>query len=101
MEINTEYITLIGLMAALVAIITEVTKEAGIMKKIPTDLQVFVVSFITGFGGTFWHVTKNGQAITVYTFGTAIVCSFVVAYLAMFGWEKLLGVYNRFVKKEE
>ena len=89
-------LTVIGLLVTLVTIITEVTKEIGFLKKIPTDLQVIILSIILCLVTYFAYVAYIGNTVVWYYVVGTIFGAFIVAYVAMYGWSKLIEIYNRF-----
>lgn len=93
-------IVAVGVLAFLVSVITQVTKEIGILKRIHTSLQVTVLSIVLTVVAYFAYVSYSGITIIWYMIVGAIICGFIVAFVAMFGWEKLYELYNRFKKKE-
>lgn len=89
-----------GILATVLSVITEITKELGPLKKIPTELQVIVTSLV------LTPVTMLALAqyykITVEWFMVfaSFIAAFVIAYISMYGWEKLLGIYDRMKGKQ-
>ena len=93
-------ITAFGVLAFLVSVITQVTKEIGALKKIHTSLQVTVLSVVLTVVAYFAYVSYSGFAIIWYMVVGAVIAGFIVAFVSMFGWEKLYELYNRFKRKE-
>lgn len=91
----------IGLAAFLVSVITEVTKGIGILKKIPTDIQVIVLSVMVCLVAYLAYVSYFSIEIQWYYIAGCLVAAFIVAFVAMYGWEKLTSLYGRFVKKDK
>ncbi len=87
---------IIGVLAFIVSVITEVTKEIGIFKRIPTDLQVIVLSLFLCLFSYFAYCSYSGMMILWYLIVGIIIGSFIVSFVAMFGWEKLINLYERF-----
>lgn len=104
MEAITNYapavITAVGIIAAVVSIITEMTKEIGFLKRIPTILQVIILSI------TLWIATylaacgMNYITFTWYYLAAAMVAGFITAYVSSYGWEKLNDAFKRYKKGE-
>lgn len=91
-------LTALGLLAFVVSVITEVTKSIRFLNKIPTDVQVLATSILLSVLSVVVYVDlKNAKLIWYYIAG-AIVLGFFVAFIAMYGWEKLTNMYNRFKK---
>lgn len=94
-------ITAIGVIAAIVSIITEMTKNIGFLKKIPTMLQVIVLSVV------LWVLLYTGVCSMGYltfewfTLVASIVAGFISAYVSSYGWEKLTDAFKRYKKGDE
>ena len=63
----------------LVSVITEFTKEIGFLKKIPTDLQVLVLSMIVCIIGFFAFISWKNIPFMWYYLVAIIFSSFIVA----------------------
>lgn len=94
------FLGIIGILATLISVITEVTKKLGFLAKIPTDLQVIVLSIILSLLTYFGYVSYAGIPVVWYLVVLTIIGSFVVAFITMFGWAKLMELYNRFKPSE-
>lgn len=79
-----------------VSVITEVTKNAGVLNRVPTALQVIVLSLVICQLAYLGYLTYMHQRIVWYGPVIALVLGFYVAFLAMYGWEKLTGLWGRF-----
>lgn len=87
---------LIGLVALMVSVIIEVTKEIAILSKIPKDIKVVVLSLALSLFLYFAYISYSGTAIIwYYTIGT-VIASFVVAFIVMYGWGKFSSLYKKF-----
>ena len=86
MPFNTiTMLTIVGLLAFVVSMITEVTKEVGFLKKIPTAMQVIVTSLVLCVLSYLSYVSYYGIAVKwFYIFGS-IVGSFVISFITMNG----------------
>lgn len=91
-------LTVIGMLAFTVSVITEVTKDVWIFKKIPTDLQVIVLSIILCQMAYFIYISYTKSQFQWYYCFIAFVAAFIVSFVAMYGWEKLTTLYGRFKK---
>lgn len=87
----------VGLAVFLVSVITQVTKGIGFLKKIPTDIQVILLSIIICIVGYLAYASYSGTAITWYYIVGAFFGSFIVAFVSMYGWTKLKELFGRFV----
>ena len=91
-------LTVIGVLAFTVSVITEVTKSVSFLNKIPTDIQVLVTSILLSVISVVVYVQMNKAEMVWYYIVGAIILGFFVAFIAMFGWEKLTTMYARFKK---
>ena len=96
----TAVLAVIGALAFMVSVITQVFKGVGVLAKIPTDILVFVLSIgmtVTAFVAYMQYIQ---QTILWYMILAAILTGFLVAFVAMYGWEKFAELWNRFKKME-
>lgn len=96
----TTILAVIGALAFMVSVITQVFKGVGVLAKIPTDILVFVLSIgmtATAFVAYMQHIQ---QTILWYMILAAILAGFLVAFVAMYGWEKFAELWNRFKRVE-
>lgn len=102
MEFNlTTLIMVIAVLAFVVSVFTEVTKNISILKKIPTDLQVLTVSVLLTVLSYFAYVSySNAKIIWYYIIGSVII-GFFVAFVAMYGWDKFRQLWDRFKSNSE
>jgi len=89
---------IIGILTFVVSVIVEVTKTLPWFSNIPTDLEVIVLSMILTLIAFFAYVSYASIAITWYLVVGAIIAGFFVAFIAMYGWDKLTTLYDRFKK---
>lgn len=103
MENLMNYVTIlfavIGVLAFLVSAITEVTKGIGILKRIPTDLQVIVLSLALTILSYLAYCSYKAVSIEWYIFVGIILISFLVAFVAMYGWDKFNELWSRFKRE--
>ncbi len=92
MELAT-IITAIGILVALTNIIVEVAKRAA-RNKIPTNLLVLAVAIVLTLAAGIAYCQVYAVAITWYVIAALVVAGFMVAYAAMFGFDKLKEVMN-------
>lgn len=91
----TILLTVIGVLAFGTSVITQITKTWGVLKKIPTDIQVYVVSLIlTVLTVTVYIQYSQMQMVWYYIVG-AIILSFFVSLVARSGWSDLKTIWNR------
>lgn len=89
-------LTIIGVLAFLVSVITEVTKNIGFLKRIPTDLQVIILSVLLCLFAYFSYTSYYLIKIQWYYIAGCFIAAFIVAFVAMYGWDKLTSLYKRF-----
>lgn len=89
---------IIGILAFTVSVVVQVFKGVSVLKKIPTDILVFVLSIaltVTAFVAYMQYVQ---QAILWYMIIAAILAGLLVAFVAMYGWEKVSELWKRFYR---
>ena len=91
-------LTIIGAMATFVTIVTEFTKSWGFLDRIPTSLQVLAVSMLVSVLSVVIYVQMQEAEMVWYYIVGAIVLGWIVAYVSMYGWEKLTELWGRFKK---
>lgn len=92
-------IGLIGVIAFVLNIIVELTKDLPFLKDIPTVAYVLVLSPVLCLLAYFGYISYVGATVLWYMVVAVIVGSFVVAYVAMYGWEKFYELWERFSKE--
>ena len=93
-------LAVIGLLAFMVSVVTQVFKGVGALSKVPTDLLVFLLSIgitVTAFIAYMQYIQ---HVIIWYMILAAIMAGFVVAFIAMYGCEKLSELWKRFGKTD-
>jgi hypothetical protein len=93
-------IALISILAFIVSLITEVIKNLGFLKRIPTNILVLVLSIIVTIIAYFAYCSYNNCQVYWYTIVGSFFSAFIVAYVATYGWEKLHTLYLRFQKRK-
>lgn len=91
-------LTIIGILATFVTIVTEFTKTWGFLDRIPTSLQVLAVSMLVSVLSVVIYVQMQKAEMVWYYIVGAIVLGWIVAYVSMYGWEKLTEMWGRFKK---
>lgn len=91
----------IGALAFMVSVITEVTKNLSVLKKVPTDVQVITLSMVLSVLALIIYCQYSATKMLWYYIVAAVILSFIVAFVAMFGWEKLTALWQRFKYKED
>ena len=95
---TTYGVAAISVMAFVVSLIVEVIKNVGFFKRIPTDLVVIVLSCIVTVLSYVCLVGYFQRAFVWYEVILAFASSFVVAFVAMYGWKTFKGLWDRFRK---
>ena len=96
MENVSQAILAVAILAFVVSVITEVIKNIGVMKKIPTSLVVIILSMVLTVVAFFAYVQYAALVVAWYWVAAAIICGFFVAFIAMYGWDKINELWNRF-----
>ena len=102
MEITTIITVLLsvaGILAFIISVITQLTKDISFLNKIPTSLQVIVTSLVLCLLTYFGYSAYAGISIQWYYVVGTIVGSFIVSYISMYGWEKASEIYDSFKYK--
>lgn len=94
-------LAIVGVLAFLVSVITEVFKGVGVLSKIPTDIVVLVLSIGITVVAFIAYMQYIQQTILWYMILAAIMAGFLVAFVSMYGWEKLTDLWSRFKKDKE
>lgn len=92
MEITT-IIAVIGVLVALTNIIVEVAKKAT-WDKLPTNILALLVAIALTLASGFAYCQIKAVPITWYIVVAFVAAGFMVAYAAMFGFDKLKEVMN-------
>lgn len=100
LQYGSVVVTIVGLLAFIVSLITQVIKGIKWLDKIPTDILVFVLSIGLTVTVFFAWMQYMKYVIVWYMIVAAVILGFIVAFVAMFGWEKLSMLFQRFVKNE-
>lgn len=95
----TSLLAVVGALAFMVSIITQVFKGVGVLSKVPTDILVFVLSIGLTVIAFVAYMQYIQMAIVWYMVIAAIMAGFIVAFVAMYGWEKFSELWKRFNKE--
>ncbi len=102
MQIISEYsvviIGVLGALAFMVSLITELLKDMPGIKKVPTKAFVILVSLIVTVAALLIYVAYARVMLLWYYVVLAVFAAFVVAYIAMYGWDTLKEIKDRFIK---
>lgn len=100
LQYGAALVTIVGLLAFIVSLIVQVIKGIKWLDKIPTDILVFVLSIGLTVTVFFAWMQYMQYVIVWYMIVAAVITGFVVAFVSMFGWEKLSELFRRFYKNE-
>ena len=92
-------ITAVGVLVALTNIIVEVAKKAT-WDKLPTNILALIVAVALTLQAGFAYCQIETITITWYIVVAFVVVGFMVAYAAMFGFDKLKEIMNWGEKNE-
>lgn len=95
-ETLSQLVVAIGALAFVVSVITEVIKGIGVMKKVPTDIVVIILSMVLTVVAFFAYAQYTALVVAWYWVVAALICGFFVAFIAMYGWSKLNELWTRF-----
>lgn len=81
-------ISVIGALMVLTNIVVQVIKKAT-WDKLPTNVLVVIVALALTLAAFFAYCSVKGITVAWYMIVAAVVVGFMVAYAAMFGFDKL------------
>ncbi len=91
-------LSIVGVLVALTNIIAQVLKKAT-WEKIPTNVLVIVIAMVLTLVAFFAYCSINSIKVLWYMVAAAIILGFLVAYAAMFGFDKLKETLEGIQKK--
>lgn len=86
-------ITIVGVLVALTNVIVEVAKKAT-WDKLPTNIVALIVAEVLTIVSGVAYCQINAITIAWYVVVALVVVGFMVAYAAMFGYDKLKEIMN-------
>lgn len=86
-------LSIVGVLVVLTNIITQVLKKLT-WEKMPTNILVVIISMTLTLVAFFAYCQINAIVITWYMIVAAVILGFLVAYAAMFGFDKLKEIMN-------
>lgn len=93
--IASQLMTIIGVLVALTNIVVQVVKQAIPNRKFPTNILAVAVALILTLFAFFAWTSWRGIHVLWYYVVAAVVLGFLVAYAAMFGFDKLKEVLTQ------
>lgn len=91
-------LTIVGVLVVLTNVIVEVLKKVT-WGKLPTNILAVIVSMVLTVVAFFAWCQIKGITVVWYMVVAAVVVAFLVAYAAMFGFDKLKEVLNQIDNK--
>ena len=91
-------VMVVGALAFFVSIITQLTKEF-VIKAIPTKLYVLILSVVTTMLSVLCYFSYKSVEIKLYLVVGSFALGFIVAFIAVYGWEEFKELKDRFMKK--
>lgn len=88
----------VGVLAFLVSVMTEVIKKIELLDKLPTALTVIVLSLVICPLSLLGLAAYYNVILEWYMIAGSFAIAFVVALIAMDGWERVTELFKRFVK---
>lgn len=87
-------LSIVGVLVVLTNIITQVLKKLT-WEKMPTNILVVIISMALTMVAFVAYCQIKAIAIVWYMIVAAVILGFLVAYAAMFGFDKLKEVLNQ------
>ena len=102
MQIISEYsfavVGILGALAFMVSLITELLKDMPVIKKMPTKAFVILVSLVVTVAALLIYAAYVNAVLLWYYVALAVFAAFIVAYIAMYGWDTLKELKDKFIK---
>ena len=96
----SQFILFIGVLAFVVSVITEALKKwEWVDKKVPTALVVICLSLVLCPVAMLGMMQYLKQPIEWYMVFASFVVAFIVALVAMDGWERVTELAEKLIKK--
>jgi len=93
-DLVTKLLMAVGILVALVNILTQVIKQVT-QDKIPTSLLALILSQVITLCAFFAYSQIIGLTIMWFHIVATIILGFIVAYAAMFGYDKLKEILEK------
>ena len=102
MQIISEYsfavVGILGALAFMVSLITELLKDMPGIKKMPTKAFVILVSLVVTVAALLIYAAYVNAVLLWYYVALAVFAAFIVAYIAMYGWDTVKELKDKFIK---
>ncbi|MCX4341791.1 MAG: hypothetical protein OSJ72_19470 [Lachnospiraceae bacterium] len=90
-------LALIGMLAALTMIVTEMIKDLWLVARVPTKLTALAVSLMVIAGAMTVYLNMADMAFQWWYLVAAFFAAFIVGYLSINSWDTLYEIWKRFV----
>lgn len=90
-------LAIIGILAALVMIVTEMIKDLWVIRRVPTKLTALAVSIVVVAGAMIVYLNAADIAFQWWYLVAAFFAAFIVGYLSINSWDTLYEIWKRFV----
>lgn len=90
-------LAIIGILAALTMIVTEMIKDLWLVARIPTKLTALIVSLVVVAGAMIVYLNAADLAFQWWYLVAAFFTAFIVGYLSINSWDTLYEIWQRFV----
>ena len=91
-------VTVVGALSFFVSIITQLTKEF-VPKVIPTKLYALILSVVVTMSAVLCYLSYKSVEIKLYVVVGSFALGFIVAFIAVYGWNEFKELKDRFMKK--
>lgn len=99
-QMGAKMITLIGLMAFMVSVVTNVLKEISWLEKhVPTQITVIITSMVLCPAAMAAMAAYYKIPINWFMVFASFITAFIVALVSMDGWERVKELADRLIKK--
>lgn len=95
------FLVYISIVAIATAIVTEITKNTKPLDKIPTEVEVLVLSIVFSILFFFMYVSYYNFKYSWIHVILSFFIGLISAYVSMFGWEKLITIKNKYSVPKE
>lgn len=94
----SQLLIVVAVICTLISVITEFTKEIGFLNRIPTTLQVLVLSIVICVITFFMYLSYADITFVWYYLVAVIFAAFFVAIVCCKGWDYLVAIWKRFYR---
>ncbi len=99
--LGTKLVMLIGIMAFLVSVVTQVLKQVSwLEKRVPTQVTVIVTSLVLCPAAIAAMAVYYNVPVDWFMVFASFIASFIVALVSMDGWERVTELADRLIRKK-